>query len=202
MSIGEFSVKNPVLVNILMIAILTIGFLSFNKLPRELETEVSFSWVFIIVPYPGVSAEEIEKNIVIKIEDEIADVDHINKIISVAKEGQGFIQVQFEDDLSDEEFARLYQDIRAEVDKVELPEDALDPIVDDFSSSDFMPLIAVVLKGEADPAALNRAAENLKKKIIDIKHVSKADIVGGQERKYGSRRTGRNLKGTVFQSRK
>jgi len=182
MNIGKFSVKNPVLINILMVAIVALGYLSFDRLPRELETEVSFSWVFIIVPYPGVSAEEVEKTIVVKIEDEISDVDNIKKIISVSKEGQGFLQVQFDDDISDEEFTRLYQELRVEIDKVSLPEGAIDPIIDDFSTADFLPLVNVVLKGGDDPVALNAAAKNLQEKILDLKHVSKANILGGQDR--------------------
>ncbi|MBN1967905.1 MAG: efflux RND transporter permease subunit [Candidatus Delongbacteria bacterium] len=182
MNIGNFSVKNPVLLNILMVAILVIGFVSFMKLPRELETDVSFSWAFIIFPYPGVSAEEIEKNIIVKVEDEISDIDKIDKINSICSEGQGFVQVQFEDDISKEDFNRLFQELRTEIGNVSLPDGALDPIIDDFTTADFVPIIRVVLKGDADPIVMNDVSRDLQDKLLDIDNVSKAQIVGGQDR--------------------
>jgi multidrug efflux pump subunit AcrB len=51
MSLGKFSVSNPVLVNILMVVIFILGFLSISRLPQEQFSEVPFYWVNVIVPY-------------------------------------------------------------------------------------------------------------------------------------------------------
>lgn len=183
MNIGKFSVKNPVLIDILMIAIIVMGLLSFIRLPRELMSNISFSWVYIVVPYPGVSAEEIEKNITIKVEEEISDVNRIKRISSFSREGVSLVQVEFEDDVSDDEFARLYQDVRAEFDKVSLPENAMDPWIAALSTADFMPIISVVLKGDVDIETMNKSSKKLQEKLLDIKDISKAELVGQQERK-------------------
>ena len=61
MGFGSFSVKNRVLVNILMTAVLVLGSFSLLRLPREQFSEVPFNWVTITVPYPGTSAEDMEK---------------------------------------------------------------------------------------------------------------------------------------------
>ncbi len=184
MNLGKFSVDNPVFINILMVAILVLGVVSFLRLPRELESDVAFSWVFIAIPYPGVSAEEIEKNITVKVENEIVDVDHIKKIRSTSYEGLSVIQVEFEDDISDDEFRRVYQDLRAEFDKVTLPDGALEPSIDDFSSSDFFSIITIVLTGEnAELMKINEVAKELQEKIIDVEGVSKVEPVGACNRK-------------------
>ena len=96
MNIGKFSVSNPVLVNIAMFAIIALGVFSLFRLPREAMSDVAFSWVFIAVPYPGASAEEVEKNVTIKIEEEVADVDHVKKISSTTRQGISFVQVSFD----------------------------------------------------------------------------------------------------------
>ena len=67
MNFGKFSVNNSVLINILMIAVLVLGVLSLSRLPREQFSEVPFFWVNIAVPYPGVSAEDVEKTVTIRI---------------------------------------------------------------------------------------------------------------------------------------
>lgn len=184
MNIGRFSVTNPVLVDILMVAILFLGLVSFIRLPRELQSDISFSWVFIAVPYPGAPAQEIEKNVTIKIEEELKNLDKLKRITSITREGVGFVQVEFDDKVSDQEFARLYQDVRAEFDKVPLPDGTLDPMVDDFSSDDFMALINLVVRADSGVSvdAVNRAARQLQERILDVDEVSKADMVGFQER--------------------
>ena len=58
MNIAQFSVKNPVLINLLMIGLLIFGLISFTKMPTELNPEISFNWVFITVTYPGASPEK------------------------------------------------------------------------------------------------------------------------------------------------
>ena len=79
-NIIALSVRNPVLVNILMAMIIIVGLFAFLELPRELISEVDFNWVMIIIPYPGASSEEVEQLVVIPIEEEIQDVPDIDEI--------------------------------------------------------------------------------------------------------------------------
>jgi multidrug efflux pump subunit AcrB len=184
MNVGKFSVSNSVLINVLMIAVLLMGVLSFLRLPRELMSDVAFSWVFIAVPYPGVSAEEIEKNVTIEIEEELSDIDHVKQISSTTSEGVCFVMVEAEDDHSDREFDQLYQEVRTEFDKVSLPDGTLDPWIDDFTTSDFMAIITIILTAEndVDIDTINKTATLLREKLLDVPNVSQVEIVGGQER--------------------
>jgi multidrug efflux pump subunit AcrB len=77
MSIGNFSVKNPVLLNILFVLLLVLGYFSISRLPREQFSEVPFYFVNIVVPYPGVSAEDVEREVTINIEKEMQGLDEL-----------------------------------------------------------------------------------------------------------------------------
>ncbi len=182
MNIGKFSIENGVLLNIIMILLLLTGAITLIKMPKEAMSDISFSYAFVVTPYPGVSAEDIEKSITVKIENEISDLERIKEINSTSKEGLSFIEVQFEDNVSKSEFRRLYQDLLTEIDKVELPADALDPMIDEFTTSDFMPVIQVNISSDASPAELNKMTRTLRDDIIDIDNISKVQIVGGRER--------------------
>ena len=182
MNVGKFSVSNPVLINICMIAILFLGLLSFSHLPRELMSDVAFCWVFIAVPYPGVSAGEIEKNVTIEIEEEVSDVERIKRISSTTRDGICFIQIEFEDDISESEFARRAQEVRTEFDKVELPDGTLDPWIEEFSTSDFAPIVTVNITGAVDADIINRAAKTLRDRLLDVPDISKVEIIGGRDR--------------------
>lgn len=181
MWLAKFSVRNPVLVNLLMILVLVIGTYSLLTLPQELMPNVAFNWVFIITNYFGAGPEEIEKLITIPIEDEIADVDDIESITSESGEDGSFISVKFKN-ISAEEFFRRLQDLKSEVDQVDLPDDAETPIVWDFGSSDFMPMISVVLHGDMPEREMKKIAEDMRDDILDVKNVAKVELGGVRER--------------------
>jgi multidrug efflux pump subunit AcrB len=182
MNIGKFSIENGVLLNIIMVLLLVVGSVTLMRMPKEAMSDISFSYAFIAIPYPGVAAEDIEKSITIKIEDELADLDRLKEINSVSKEGLAFLEVKFDDGVSRSEFRRLFQDLRAELDKVELPEDALDPIVDEFTTSDFMPVVQINVAGDVPAERLNDVVRDLREEYLDIKNISKVEIIGGRER--------------------
>ncbi len=182
MSLARLSVRNPVPVNLLMIAILAVGTVSYLSLPREMMSDISLNWAFIIKPYPGVSAEEIEKLITVPIEDEIRDVKGIDYIASQSGQGAAFLSVKFKQ-MSDEEFRFRMQDLRAEVDKVrDLPEDALDTQIDAIGTAEMMPLISVHLYGDAPEKKLRELARDLRDKVIAVPNVAKVELVGVRDR--------------------
>ena len=182
MSVGSFSVKNPVLVNILMVSIFVLGFLSLSRLPQEQFSEVPFFWVNIVVPYPGVSAADIEKSVTVRIENEMKGLDKLKEISSVTREGVATVRVEFDDGISNEEFDRLFQETRTRFSNVDLPDGTLSPLIDDFSAADFLPVIEVVLSGDVDFAVLNQAALDLQDRLQGVSQVSSVTLVGSRER--------------------
>lgn len=177
MSIAKFSANNPVLVNMLMVGIFVFGGLSLLRMPTELNPEVSFNWIFITVPYPGAAPTEVENLIVDPIESEIQDVDDISEIQSNAVEGLGFVLVKFED-LSRNEFRERYTDLKNEVDKVDFPEDAEDPLIDDFGSGDFLPVITINMAYSIPDDNAQVIADELEEDLEDIAGVAKIQVSG------------------------
>lgn len=182
MNIGKFSVRNPVLVNISIVALLVLGGLSLGRLPREQFSEVPFFWVNVIVPYPGVSAEDIEQAVTVPVENEMQGIDSLSQIQSVTSEGLSVVRVEFEDGISNDEFDRLYQDVRTRFARVELPEGTLQAAVDDFSSTDFLPVIEVVVAGSTDYSVIAEEARLLSDRLRRINQVSGVDAVGLKDR--------------------
>ena len=181
MNIAKFSVRNSVLVNLLMIGLFIFGWISLNRMPTELNPPVSFNWVFITVTYPGASPIESENLIVDPIESEIKDVNDIDEIQSTAGEGFGFVMVKFKD-ISLEDFRQRYNELKSEIDKVDLPEEAEDPLVDDFNSSDFLPLINVNMAFSIPEANAQLIAENIQDELEDLNGVAKVQVSGLGER--------------------
>ncbi len=151
MHIAEFSVKNPVLVNLLMLAILVVGVMSAAKLPLELFPSIKLELVSVTTVFPGASAEDVEKLVSIPIEDEINDISGIKVIRSTSSEGMSRIIAEVE---TGEDTQKIAQDIRAEVAKIEdeLPEDAEAPVTEEFDAN--FPLISVAIAGDVPKETL------------------------------------------------
>ncbi len=182
MSIGSFSVRNPVLINILMLTLLVLGIFSITRLPKEQFAEVPFFWVNISVPYPGVAAEDVEKTVTVKIEREMEGIDSLKRIQSVSREGFSLVRVEFDDGIGNEKFERLYQEVQTRVSKVDLPEGSLKANIDDFSAADFLPVIEIILSGEVDFETLNEKAKELEESLLDVRDVSTVEAVGALDR--------------------
>lgn len=181
MKIAEFSVKNPVLVNLLMIGLFIGGAVALLRMPTELNPPVPFNWVFMTIIYPGAAPSETEALIVDPIETEIQDVDKIDEIQSTAGEGFGFVMVKFED-VSDTEFRELYSDLKAEVDKVDFPTEAEDPLFEDFDSEDFLPVITINMSFDIPEANAQKIADDLELDLKDLPGVSKIQVSGLAQR--------------------
>ncbi len=182
MSIFGLSVKNPVLVNMVMLGIIVLGTYSYLTLPREEMPDIDFNWVFIVTTYPGASAEEVEKLVTIPIEEEIQDVDKIDHIASTSSENNSMISVKFEM-MDPDDFDKRLNDLRAELDKVtDLPDDSEDPIVFQLKTSTWLPMLSVVLYGDVPERVLKETAEELQEEIKDIGDISKVTLAGVRDR--------------------
>ncbi|MFW6338849.1 MAG: efflux RND transporter permease subunit, partial [Alkalispirochaetaceae bacterium] len=182
MNIGRFSVRNSVLINILMILILVLGFFSLQRLPREQFAEIPFFFANITVPYPGVAAEDIEETVTVPIENEMAGLESLDQIQSETNEGIARINVQFDQGISEDEFDTLFQEVQNRFNSVDLPEGTRQATIDEFSSTDFVPVIEVVLHGEVDYGTLDTAAERLGDRLRTIGDVSSVTLVGSRDR--------------------
>lgn len=183
MTLGGVSVRNSVLINILTIVILVLGLFSAGRLPQEQFSEVPFFFININVPYPGVSAEDIEETVTAKIENEMQGLDRLSTYQSQTQDGAATVSLQFEEDITRREFDRVFQDAQNRFESLDLPDGVGQENISEFSSNDFLPVIEVVLHGETDYETLNRTAERVSDRISTVRDVSDVEIVGSREQK-------------------
>ncbi|HBO36099.1 MAG TPA: AcrB/AcrD/AcrF family protein [Sphaerochaeta sp.] len=181
-TIGKFSVTKPVLINILMVTVLALGLFSLIRLPQEQFAEVPFYWVNVIVPYPGVAAEDIESSVTIPVENAFQGMDRLKQISSTTSEGLSVVRVEFDDGIDDQLFKALYQDAQTRFSQVTLPEGTLPAILDDFSSSDFLPVIEVIISGNLPYQELREQALALQNDILKVGDVADVQVIGLPER--------------------
>lgn len=177
-ALAGFSVRNRVVVNLLTLFIIGAGAVTYWSMRREIFPEFSRQAIRIETQYPGASPEEVEKLITAKIEEEVADLDGLDEMLSVSHEGLSEILLKFRPDT---DMNRALGDVRGAMDNVtDLPEEAKQPKVQEVKYA--WPVITVSLAGEIDEAALREMARNLKDELRRIPGVAAVRILGDRER--------------------
>jgi len=174
----EFSVQNRVLVNLLTLFVIGAGFVTYFRMHRELFPEFSRQAVQIVTTFLGASPEEVEKLITAPIEEELADIDGLDELLSVSQEGRSEITLKFQPDT---DMNRALSDVRAALDNVtNLPQEAEEPEVREVKSQ--FPVITVSLAGDIDEATLRDMAKDLRDDLRRIPGVAAVRMLGTRER--------------------
>jgi len=176
-SLPKFSVDNPVLVGVLMTTILVGGVFSALTLVRELLPETRPDAVMIVTPYPGATPVEVEKGISKKIEEEIKDIEHIEKVETRITEGLSTILVKMTSDAKDIDL--VVNDFKAVVDAIprdELPADAEETTVAKFEPR--LPVISVAIYGDVPEDKLKEAGRRLEDDLQLLPGISNVVLSG------------------------
>jgi multidrug efflux pump subunit AcrB len=175
MSLPRFSVNNPILVNLLAIIIVVWGGTRALKMVREMFPESRPNKLLITTVHPGVAPEEIEKAITIKIEEAVRDVDGIEKINSVVREGSSTTILTLYNYVKDAD--QMMQEIKAEIDAIDdLPDEAEKTTVKKLEPK--LPVISVALFGPGTDADRKRAARALRDDLLLLPGVSEVEMSG------------------------
>jgi multidrug efflux pump len=184
MHIGEFSVRQPVLVNLIFIAVVLVGVFTFFNMPAEMLPNVNMDEAVVAVFYPGVSPQEMETLVTKPLEDEIDAVEDVEHVASTSGESRSIVDVRFKPGLSDDEFDRRILDLRAAVDnaQAEMPDEAEDAVVIPIKLGEVIPILSVSLGGPVSDTVLREVSEELREDLLDVTHVRAVDVVGERER--------------------
>ncbi len=173
----EFSVRNPVTVNLLTLFVLGAGIATYFRMHRELFPEFSRQAVQITTQFTGASPEEVENLITANIEEEMTDLDELDEMLSISQEGRSEILLKFQPET---DMNRALNDVRAALDDVtDLPEEADDPQVREVKST--FPVITVSLAADIDEATLRDMAKDLRDELRRLPGVATVRILGIRE---------------------
>ncbi len=183
MFLSKLSLKNPVMISLLTLALIIFGFLSMKSLGVELLPSMDIPVVTVTTVYPGADAKTIEEDVVKKIEDSIGTLSDIKHIDSTALDNVGFTIITFEDYVNG---ALATQNVRDKVAIIEsdLPEDAEDSKIEQFDIN-AQAVMTVILKapsGEKLSKVTRIADKTIKNRLQSISGVGSVDIYGGRER--------------------
>src|SRR5580658_6298236 len=96
-SFVDFALKNRWLVLGGVIVLTVWGVISFRNLPIEAYPDVANNYVQIITQWPGRSAEEIERQVTVPVEIQMAGIPHLTNLRSTTLAGLSSLMMIFDD---------------------------------------------------------------------------------------------------------
>ena len=96
MKLVDTAIKKPVTVTVGVILIVLFGFISLFRIPIQLTPNVDIPEVSVETVWRGASPQEVERDIIDEQEDQLKNVDGLDKMKSESRDGSGSINLRFE----------------------------------------------------------------------------------------------------------
>ena len=97
---SKFSVKKPLTIFVVVIAILVLGVVAFTKMTPDLFPNMDFPYVVIVTAYPGASPEKVEAEVTKPLEQSMSTLEHIVEVNSNSAENVSMVMLEFEEDVN------------------------------------------------------------------------------------------------------
>ncbi|MBE9549034.1 MAG: efflux RND transporter permease subunit [Proteobacteria bacterium] len=166
--------RNSVAANLLMIGIFVAGFFGFTSLEREMSPQIRFPGLQIMVSWPGAAPQEVEEQIVARIEESVRDLDAIEWVRSSSGEGRGEVYILAEQQV---DFTQFMNDVKIRVDSISsFPRDIEPPRVQQWVNQD--EFIRVAVHGDIGERELKRLAEQLRREAAQLPAITVVQLFG------------------------
>ena len=175
---------NHVIANLTFGLVVLIGILCYLFMPRANEPEVNFNWINITTILPGASAIDVERRVTDPLEDAIRrSVQDLRFVMSTTRDSVSNILCRF-NQIDERTFDKRIIDLRREIQNTytdELPEEAEDPYILEYTTSNSFPSATVVATSPGEDENLRRQTVNIQKDLERIRGVDRVSILGMAE---------------------
>lgn len=156
--------RNAVAANLLMVIAFIGGVLGFNSMEREMFPVVPVAGASVTMTWNGASPQDVEEQIITRIEEAVADIDGLDRITSIARESFAVVNIRGRDDIDMQVFI---DEIKLRVDQINnLPQAAFQPQVQRWEQRDWY--FGMAIHGDVDALTLKRVADDVRDDIAEI----------------------------------
>ena len=147
----------------LMITIVIAGVLTARGIRQEIYPVYELNTVEVDMDYRGASPEEVERSVILPIESEIRGMELVRRIESVAREGNGSVEIEVIPGYNRD---RALQEITAAVQRVSLFPDEVEPPVITLGAGRRREVMRISVYGDLDEQTLIDYARTLEDGLL------------------------------------
>jgi multidrug efflux pump len=185
-NLSEWAVTHRPMVLFLIIATLIVGSISFSRLGRLEDPNFDVPQMTAIVVWPGASAQDVQDQVLNRIERKLQELEHFEYVRSFSRQGYGGITLWMKGGSSKAELDNAWYQVRKKIGDIrqELPEGVRGPFFNDEYNDRYSVLYALSAP-ELSMAELLVVTEDVKRRFQSVTGAAKVDVLGKQaERVY------------------
>jgi len=174
MNLAAFAIRYRPIVLTFVTLQMGWGLVSFFTMPRREDPEYTVRTCAVSTSWPGAPAIKVEELITKPIEEACDRIDAVDVVRSTTKNGLSTVFIDAEETISPDMIANVWDKVRANVARVQMPEQGITPIVNDEYGDTYVILAAIYqtpLPGDKDISPQNeytlRELDTISERIKD-----------------------------------
>lgn len=183
-NLSRWAIGHPSIARFLFGLIIIAGGLGLMRMGQKEDPDFTFRVMVVQAIWPGSSIQEMEDQVVNKIERKLQETPHLDFVRSYTRAGSAIITVQIKGDTNAEEVKDAFYQVRKKVGDIsgDLPQGLLGPYFNDEFGDTFITLHSISGDGYSYPE-LKKFAIQARDMLLTTPGVEKAVIIGDQPEK-------------------
>ncbi|SOC36013.1 multidrug efflux pump subunit AcrB [Rhizobium subbaraonis] len=183
-NLSRWAIGHPSIARFLFGLIIVTGVLGLMRMGQKEDPDFTFRIMVVQAIWPGASIEEMQDQVVNKIERKLQETPHLDWVKSYTRAGSAIITLQVQGDTDAADVADAFYQVRKKVSDIsgELPEGVLGPYFNDEFGDTFITLHSLSGDGYSYPE-LKQFAIQARDMLLTTPGVEKAVIIGDQPEK-------------------
>ncbi|MFN0038479.1 MAG: efflux RND transporter permease subunit [Burkholderiales bacterium] len=183
-NLSEWALGHQSLVLFFMLALFAAGIFSYLRLGQAEDPEFTFKLMVVRAFWPGASPSQVEQQVTERLEKKLQETPYLDNIRSFSKAGETTVFVTLKDSTPPSEVAGVWYTVRKKIGDMRhtLPADTIGPFFNDEFGDVFGNIYAFVGDGFSY-AELKQKVEEIRKQVLRVPNVAKAELIGEQEEK-------------------
>ncbi len=183
-NLSRWAIGHPSIARFLFGLIIVAGVFGLMRMGQKEDPDFTFRVMVIQAAWPGASIEEMQDQVVNKIERKLQETPHLDFVRSYTRAGSAIITLQIEGDTDADDVADAFYQVRKKVGDIssELPSGLYGPYFNDEFGDTFITLHSIAGDGYSYPE-LKKFAIQARDMLLTTPGVEKAVIIGDQPEK-------------------
>jgi len=183
-NLTEWALEHRAVVLFLILTIAAGGVLGFTRLGQLEDPNFSVPSMTAMVMWPGATAQQVQDEVLNRMEKKFEQLDHFEKVKTYARQGYGAMLITVKGGTSHADQREAWYQARKKFSDIknELPEGVVGPIFND-EFGDVTGLLYAVKGDGVSLAELSDVSEDVKRRLLKVPMVKKIDIYGKQAKK-------------------
>jgi multidrug efflux pump subunit AcrB len=183
-NLSRWAIQHPSIGRFLFGLIIVMGVLGVMNMGQKEDPDFTFRVMVVQASWPGASIEDMQNQVVNKIERKLQETPHLDWVKSYTRAGTSITTIQIKGDTNAQQVADAFYQVRKKIGdiKQDLPTGLQGPFFNDEFGDTYITLHAIVGDGYSYPE-LKQFAIQARDMLLATPGVEKATILGDQAQK-------------------